>query len=107
MVYATKCFIDMIRNLDMNTHLIIQADEEPDCHQSECKVIPLHDEDMTDVMDESMGLGFDRDLLKLFYFVPVALLIAVICPMLYIAFYWTRFRNNLSDLFRSFWSKFK
>lgn len=93
----------------MNTHLIKQADEELDCQLSECKVIPLHDsddEDFTDVMDESMGLGHGIDLLKFFYIVPVALLFVLIYPIIYILFYWTRFKNNLSDLFHSFWKKF-
>lgn len=98
----------MIGNLDMNTHLIKQADEELDCQLSECKVIPLHDsddEDMQDVMDESMGLGIDRGLLKLFYFVPVALLLAVIYPIIYILIFWTGFKIYLSNLVHSFIKK--
>lgn len=75
---------------------------------SECKVIPLydaHDEDLVDVMDGGIGLYFDIDFLKFFYFIPVALILVVIYPVIYILLFWSRLKTGLAKTYYSVFSK--
>lgn len=66
---------------------ITQPEEKLICQHSECKVIRMNDyemEDLDDEMNAAIGMGFDFQFLNVFYFVPVALLLSVIYPVIYI-----------------------
>jgi hypothetical protein len=68
----------------IKSHSIKPATENQGKKDQDCKVVPINDlvdQDFEDSSEEATG--FDFDFLKFYYFIPVALLIAVIYPIIY------------------------
>jgi hypothetical protein len=65
--------------------------------QPNCERISVQEndpEDWTSEDDSCIGLGLGEEIEKLFYFIPVALMLVVVYPIIYLLIYWNKMRNS-------------
>ena len=68
----------------VKSHSIKHPNENQEQKNEDCKVVPINDLVNKDFEDSSEeATGFDFDFLKFYYSIPIALLIAVIYPIIY------------------------
>lgn len=67
-----------------------------------CKIISIqyHNDEMQIVneIEEESGTGFNMEFVDLFYIIPVALLISIVIPFIYIIIYFKEIRHSIKKM---------
>ena len=86
----------------MKSHAIKSPTKNQEQKHQDCKVIPIYDFIDQGYEDSSKeDMGFDFDFREFYYFIPIALLIAIVYPIIYLSIVFIEVKNRTWVILKS------